>query len=172
MDYDCLFVGIQPTVHSKLVAFQNELVTIQAVENDLEYWEAMSSALAVCWLDVVVKLLCMHGSYLFDQLGSHEIENRLVEAVVVLISQMPCLWSDVSAKKLGDCYNTKSEFMKVWEKWRAQITKLDCSAFWLQCDHQQTRDGLKNMLQIMLENASILSNVTFHWIELYIFHFL
>ncbi|XP_073124784.1 nuclear pore complex protein NUP85-like isoform X2 [Henckelia pumila] len=112
MDYDCLFVGIQPTVHSKLVAFQNELVTIQAVENDLEYWEAMSSALAVCWLDVVVKLLCMHGSYLFDQLGSHEIENRLVEAVVVLISQMPCLWSDVSAKKLGDCYNTKSEFMK------------------------------------------------------------
>lgn len=61
---------------------------------------------------------------------------------------------------------------QAWEKWRAQITKLDCSAFWLQCDHQQTRDGLKNMLQIMLGNASILSNVTYNWIELYITHFL
>ncbi|XP_073147323.1 nuclear pore complex protein NUP85-like [Henckelia pumila] len=171
-DYDCLFSGIQSTVHSKLLAFQKELVTIQAVENDPEYWEAMSSALAVGWLDIVVKLLRMHGSYLFDQLGSREIENGLVEAVAVLISQMPRLRSDVSAKKLGECYNTKSEFMKAWEKWRAQITKLDCSAFWLQCDHQQTRDGLKNMLQIMLGNASILSNVTFHWIELYISHFL
>ncbi|XP_073135408.1 nuclear pore complex protein NUP85-like isoform X2 [Henckelia pumila] len=125
----------------------------EAVENDPEYWEAMSSASAVGWLDVV-------------------IENELVEAVVVLISQMPRLRSDVSVKKLGEFYNTKSEFMKAWEKWRAQITKLDCSAFWLECDHQQTRDGLKNMLQIKLENASILSNVTFHWIELYISRFL
>ncbi|XP_075522487.1 nuclear pore complex protein NUP85 [Primulina tabacum] len=171
-DYDCLLSGLQPTVHSKLVAFQKELVTIQAVENDPEYWEAISSALAVGWLDVVVKLLRMHGSYLFDQLGGREIENGLVEAVAVLISQMPRLRPDVSAKKLGECYNTKSEFMKAWEKWRAQITKLDCSAFWLQCDHEQTRDGLKNMLQIMLGNASILSNVTYHWIELYISHFL
>ncbi|KZV37197.1 hypothetical protein F511_04616 [Dorcoceras hygrometricum] len=171
-DYDCLLSGTQPTVHLKLVAFQKGLVTIQTVENDTEYWETLSSALAVGWLDVVVKLLRMHGSYLFDQLGKREIENGLVEAVALLISQMTRLRPDVPAKRLGECYNTKSEFMKAWEKWRAQITKLDCSAFWLQCDHQQTRAGLKNMLQIMLGNASILSNVTYHWIELYISHFL
>ncbi|KAL3844178.1 hypothetical protein ACJIZ3_001581 [Penstemon smallii] len=171
-DFDCLFSGTQPTVHAKLVAFQEELVTIQSVENDPEYWQAMSSALAVGWLDVVVKLLRLHGSYLFDQLGSREIENGLVEAVALLISQMPRMRPYLPAEKLGESYQTKPEFMKAWEKWRAQITKLDCSAFWLQCDHQKTRDGLKNMLQIMLGNASILSNVTYHWLELYISHFL
>ncbi|KAK4422266.1 Nuclear pore complex protein [Sesamum alatum] len=171
-DFDCLFSGTQPTVHAKLVAFQNELVTIQAVENHPEYWEIMSSALAVGWLDVVVKLLRLHGSYLFDQLGSREIENGLVEAVALLISEMPRLRPDMPPEKIGECYSTKPEFMKAWEKWRAKITKLDCSAFWLQCDHQQTRVGLKNMLQVMLGNASVLSNVTYHWIELYISHFL
>ncbi|KAK6129681.1 hypothetical protein DH2020_036547 [Rehmannia glutinosa] len=171
-DFDCLFSATQPTVHAKLVAFQEELVTIQAVENDPEYWEVLSSALAVGWLDVVVKLLRLHGSYLFDQLGTREIENGLVEAVALLISQMPRLRLVLPTEKLGECYNTKPEFMKAWEKWRGQITKLDCSAFWLQCDHQQTRVGLKNMLQIMLGNANVLSRVTYHWIELYISHFL
>ncbi|KAL0372140.1 UNVERIFIED_CONTAM: Nuclear pore complex protein [Sesamum calycinum] len=171
-DFDCLFSGTQPTIHAKLVAFQNELVTIQAVENHPEYWEIMSSALAVGWLDVVVKLLRLHGSYRFDQLGSREIENGLVEAVALLISEMPRLRPDMPSEKIGECYSTKPEFMKAWEKWRAKITKLDCSAFWLQCDHQQTRVGLKNMLQVMLGNASVLSNVTYHWIELYISHFL
>lgn len=154
------------------MSFQNKLVTIQAVENHPEYWEIMSSALAVGWLDVVVKLLRLHGSYLFDQLGSREIENGLVEAVALLISEMPRLRPDMPTEKIGECYSTKPEFMKAWEKWRAKITKLDCSAFWLQCDHQQTRVGLKNMLQVMLGNASVLSNVTYHWIELYISHFL
>ncbi|KAL0327537.1 UNVERIFIED_CONTAM: Nuclear pore complex protein [Sesamum angustifolium] len=169
-DFDCLFSGTQPTVHAKLVAFQNELVTIQL--RIIQNWEIMSSALAVGWLDVVVKLLRLHGSYLFDQLGSREIENGLVEAVALLISEMPRLRPDMPSEKIGECYSTKPEFMKAWEKWRAKITKLDCSAFWLQCDHQQTRVGLKNMLQVMLGNASVLSNVTYHWIELYISHFL
>ncbi|KAL0297262.1 UNVERIFIED_CONTAM: Nuclear pore complex protein [Sesamum radiatum] len=158
-DFDCLFSGTQPTVHAKLVAFQNELVTIQAVENHPEYWEIMSSALAVGWLDVVVKLLRLHGSYRFDQLGSREIENGLVEAVALLISEMPRLRPDMPSEKIGECYSTKPEFMKAWEKWRAKITKLDCSAFWLQCDHQQTRVGLKNMLQVMLGNASGLESM-------------
>ncbi|KAL0407750.1 UNVERIFIED_CONTAM: Nuclear pore complex protein [Sesamum radiatum] len=158
-DFDCLFSGTQPTVHAKLVAFQNKLVTLQAVENHPEYWEIMSSALAVGWLDVVVKLLRLHGSYLFDQLGSREIENGLVEAVALLISEMPRLRPDMPPEKIGECYSTKPEFMKAWEKWRAKIMKLDCSAFWLQCDHQQTRVGLKNMLQVMLGNASGLESM-------------
>ncbi|KAL8499199.1 hypothetical protein ACS0TY_022246 [Phlomoides rotata] len=171
-DFDCLFSATQSTVHARLVVFQKELVTIQTVENVPDYWEVISSALAVGWLDVVVKLLRLHGSYQLDQLGSRELENGLVEAVAVLISQMPRLRPDLPEENLGECYNTKPEFMKAWEKWRAQITKLDCSSYWLQCDHQQTRVGLKNMLQIMLGNANTLSNVTYHWIELYISHFL
>ncbi|CAA0838378.1 Nuclear pore complex protein NUP85 [Striga hermonthica] len=71
-NFDCLFSKSQSTVHEELMAFQEELVTVQAVENDSDYWEVLLSALAVGWLDVVVKLLCLHGSYLFDQLGTRE----------------------------------------------------------------------------------------------------
>ncbi|KAL6983017.1 hypothetical protein U1Q18_016411, partial [Sarracenia purpurea var. burkii] len=61
---------------------------------------------------------------------------------------------------------------EAWKKWRAQITKLDCSAFWVQCGHRQTREGLKNLLQIMLGNDNTLSSATCHWIELHIYHLL
>ncbi|EPS63372.1 hypothetical protein M569_11413, partial [Genlisea aurea] len=72
-EFDCLFSGSLPTVHGKLVDFQEEVVAIKAVENDPKYWEVMSAALAVGWLDVVVKLLRMHGSYFYDQLGTREV---------------------------------------------------------------------------------------------------
>jgi nuclear pore complex protein Nup85 len=171
-DYDCLSCEDQPTVHSKLVDFQKDLVSLQVVEDNPKYWEAISSALAVGWLDIVVKLMRLHGSYQLNQLGKRETENGLVEAVAVLISKMPRMRPDLSKDKLGECYSNKPDFIKAWEKWRQHITKLDCSAYWLQCDHDQTKDCLKNMLQIMLGNVNILSTVTFHWIELFISHFL
>lgn len=49
---------------------------------------------------------------------------------------------------------------------------LDCSAYWVQCGHRQTRDGLKNLLQVMLGNPSSLASATCHWLELCISHFL
>ncbi|WMV42539.1 hypothetical protein MTR67_035924 [Solanum verrucosum] len=132
----------------------------------------MSSALAVGWLETVVKLLRLHGSYRFDQLSSRETENGLVEAVAVLISKMPRMRPSLREDNLGECYKTKPDFMKAWEKWRTQISKLDCSSYWLQCDHRQTREGLKNLIQIMLGNPTVLSNATFNWMELFISHFL
>ncbi|XP_038711707.1 nuclear pore complex protein NUP85 isoform X2 [Tripterygium wilfordii] len=171
-DYDCLLCTTQATVHSKLVEFQKELVSLQVIEENPRYWAVMSSALAVGWLDIVVKLLRLHGSYQLDHLDSRETENGLVEAVAVLLSKMPRMRPGLEAGKLGECYKAKPDFIKAWEKWRAQITKLDCSAFWLQCDHRQTREGLKNMLQIMLGNTNSLCSSTFHWVELYISHFL
>ncbi|KAF9610884.1 hypothetical protein IFM89_025346, partial [Coptis chinensis] len=62
--------------------------------------------------------------------------------------------------------------MKAWERWRGQIAKLDCSAFWVKCDHRQTREDLKNLLKVMLGNTNILSSVTCHWMEPYISNFL
>ncbi|KAK2981337.1 hypothetical protein RJ640_012269 [Escallonia rubra] len=171
-DFDSLFSGTQPTIHSKLLDFQEELVTLQAVEDDPRYWEAISSALAVGWLDIAVKLLRLHGSYQLNQLGNRETENGLVEAVAVLISKMPRMRSKSAAGNLGECFKSKPDFIKALEKWRAQITKLDCSAFWLQCGHHQTMEGLKSILQIMLGNASTLSASTCHWLELYIAHFI
>lgn len=171
-DYDILLSSTQTTVHSKLVDFQKNLVSLQVLEDDPKYWEGMSSALAVGWLEIVVKLLRLHGSYQLDQLGNREIENGLVEAVAVLISNMPRMRPELGDGKLGKCFETKPDFVKAWEKWRSQITKLDCSAFWVQCDHHKTKEGLRNMLQIMMGNASSLSNATFHWMELFISHFL
>ncbi|KAK1367795.1 Nuclear pore complex protein Nup85 [Heracleum sosnowskyi] len=171
-DYDKLIHREQPTIYSRLVDFQTELVNLQAVEEDPKYWDILSAALAVGWLDIVVKLLRLHSSYQHNQIASRETENGLVETVVVLVSKMPRMRPNLSAGKLGECYETKPDFVKAWEKWRGQITKLDCSSFWLQCGHQDTREGLKRMLQIMLGNASDLSAATFHWVELFIGHFL
>uniref|UniRef100_A0A6N2NGF3 Nuclear pore complex protein Nup85 n=3 Tax=Salix viminalis TaxID=40686 RepID=A0A6N2NGF3_SALVM len=152
-DYDCLLSGDQPTVHSKLVEFQGTLVTLQVIEDDPKYWEVISSALAIGWLEIVT-------------------ENGLVETVAVLISMMPRFRPELKNGKLGECFEAKPDFMKAWEKWREQITKLDSSAFWVPCHHRQTREGLKSLIQIMLGNTKILCTATAHWIELYISHFL
>lgn len=171
-DYDSLLSRTGATIHSKLVALQKKIVNLQVIEDDPEYWEGMSSALAVGWLDIVVKLLRLHGSYQLDQLGNRETENGLVEAVAVLVSTMPRMRPDLPDGKLGQCYKTKPDFIKVREKWRGHIYKLDCSAFWVQCGHRQTREGLKNLLQIMMGSINILTATTCHWMELYISHFL
>lgn len=63
-------------------------------------------------------------------------------------------------------------YLQAWEKWRGQVTKLECSAFWIQCGHQKTRDGLKNLLHIMMGNIKELTAATSHWLELFVSHFL
>ncbi|CAL0323091.1 unnamed protein product [Lupinus luteus] len=170
--YDSLFTSTQETIHGKLVNFQKELVNIQVIEDDPRYWEAMSSALSVGWLDIVVKMLRLHGSYQLDQLSNRELENGHVEAVAVLISKMPRLRHESTAGNLGECFKSKPDFTKAWERWRSQITKLDCSPYWIQCGNHQTREGLRNMLQIMLGKTENLSKATCYWLELYISHFL
>ncbi|KMZ71921.1 Nuclear pore complex protein Nup85 [Zostera marina] len=171
-DYDSLISKVESTIHSKLTNLQKKLVNLQIVEDDPEYWEGISSALAVGWFDIVVKLLRLHGSYQLDQLDCRETENGLVETVAVLVSEMPRMRPNLSNGKLGQCYKSKSDFVKAWEKWRGHIAKLDCSAFWIQCANHQTRDGLKNMLQIMLGNINSITTYTCNWMELYISHFL
>ncbi|TKY58298.1 Nuclear pore complex protein NUP85 [Spatholobus suberectus] len=172
-DYDSLFTSsTHETIHGKLVDFQKELGNIEVIEDDPNYWELLSSALSVGWLDIVVKMLRLHGSYQLDQLSNRELENGLVEAVAVLISKMPRLRPESVVGKLGECYKSKPDFIKAWEKWRSQITKLDCSPFWIQCDNRQTCEGLRNLLQIMLGNTESLCMATSYWIELYISHFL
>uniref|UniRef100_A0A1D1YN61 Nuclear pore complex protein Nup85 n=1 Tax=Anthurium amnicola TaxID=1678845 RepID=A0A1D1YN61_9ARAE len=171
-DYDGLLSTIEPTGHSKLVALQKKLVDLQVIEDDPDYWEGLAVALSVGWLDIVVKLLRLHGSYQPDQLDDRETENGLVEAVAVLVSTMPRLRPDLPTGKLGQCYKMKPDFIKAREKWQSHISKLDCSAFWVQCGHHQTREGLRNLLRIMLGQFDSLDASTCHWMELYISHFL
>lgn len=42
-----------------------------------------------------------------------QTENGLVEAVAVLVSTMPRLRPDLPAGKLGQCYKTRQDFIKV-----------------------------------------------------------
>ncbi|KAK9131011.1 hypothetical protein Sjap_011498 [Stephania japonica] len=165
--YDCLLSTTEGTVYSELVDLQKELATLQVIENYQKYWEGISSALAVGWLHIVVKLLRLHGSYQLDQLGNRETENGLVEAVAVLVSKMPRMRPELADGTLGECFKTKPEFMKAWERWRGQIAKLECSAFWIQCEHDQTREGLRKLLQIMLGNTNSIIDASFNWMELY-----
>ncbi|KAL9226836.1 hypothetical protein vseg_002603 [Gypsophila vaccaria] len=169
-DYDSLFSETHSTVYSKVVDLQQDLVHIHAVEDDTKYWDCLSSALAVGWLDIVIKLLRLHGSYQLDQLGRRETENGLVEAVAVLVSIMPRLRPESAAGGLGECYKNKSDAIKAWEIWRGRVTKLECSAFWVQCGHQQSREGLRKLLQILLGNRDHITSATCHWVELYIAH--
>ncbi|XP_031489053.1 nuclear pore complex protein NUP85 [Nymphaea colorata] len=171
-DYDRLISKTEMTIHSRLVALQNKLVNLQFVEDDPEYWEGIASALTVGWLEMVVKLLRLHGSYQLDQLDNRETENGLVEAVAVLVSTMPRLRPDALSGGFGQCLSTKPDFIKAWEKWRGQVAKLDCSGFWLRCEHRQTTDGLKRLLQILLGNVESLAAAACHWMELFIAHIL
>ncbi|XP_057525061.1 nuclear pore complex protein NUP85 [Amaranthus tricolor] len=171
-DYDSLLSETQSTVHSKLVDFQHHLLNLQVIEDDPKYWDCLMSALALGWLDIVVKLLRLHGSYQIEQLGRRETENGLVEAVVVLVSKMPRLRPELHAGRLGECYKSRTDFAKGWEIWHARVTKLECSAFWVECGHQKTKEGLRKLLQIMLGNSEHISASTCHWIELYTAHFL
>ncbi|PWZ30937.1 Nuclear pore complex protein NUP85 [Zea mays] len=131
-DFDSLLSTMASTVYSKLSNFQKKLVNLQIVEDDPDYWNGLSAALSVGWLDIVVNMLRFHGSYQLDQMDSRE----------------------------------------AWEKWRGQVTKLECSAFWIQCGHQKTRDGLKNLLHIMMGNIKEITAATSHWLELFASHFL
>ncbi|XLR27225.1 hypothetical protein S83_055125, partial [Arachis hypogaea] len=83
------------------------------LEDDPRYWEVMSSALSVGWLDIVVmKMLRLHRSYQLDQLSNRELENGLVEAVAVLISKMPRLCHESTNGKLGELFKSKPGFIK------------------------------------------------------------
>ncbi|KAK7845028.1 nuclear pore complex protein nup85 [Quercus suber] len=92
-DYDCLLSSTQATIHSKLVDFQKELVTLQVIEDNPKYWEVISSALAVGWLDIVVKMLRLHGSYQLDQINNREIN---VGHLMVLFNHVYDLCPEVS----------------------------------------------------------------------------
>ncbi|KAK7274029.1 hypothetical protein RIF29_15099 [Crotalaria pallida] len=49
------------------------------IEDDARYWEVMSSALSVGWLDIVAKMLHLHGSYQLDQLSNRKVGMKYMK---------------------------------------------------------------------------------------------
>nr|CAB3478272.1 unnamed protein product [Digitaria exilis] len=114
-DFDSLLSGTESTVYSKLSNFQKKLINLQIIEDDPDYWNGLSAALSVGWLDIVVNMLRFHGSYQLDQMDNRETENGLVEAVAVLVSTMPRLRPNLPTGKLGQCCKTRPDFVKGFE---------------------------------------------------------
>lgn len=170
--YDRVLSKTEPTIYSKLATFQLRLANMRFPEDDRDYWDSIASALAVGWLDVVVKCLRMHGSYQHDQIDDRQTENGLVEAVAVLISKMPRMRPSSKNDTLGITYTFKPDFSKAWERWRNQIAKLNGSSFWSDCTHQGTLIGLKRLLLLLLGDIDTLVAATTHWLELLVSHFL
>nr|QBG82569.1 nucleoporin Nup85-like protein [Papaver somniferum] len=83
------------------------------------------------------------------------LENCLVEAVAVLVSKMTRM-----RPGLSESFKTK---LTAWEKWRGHKAELECSAFCIQCNHQHTWDGLRNLLKIMLGNSNSLTSGHLQW---------
>ncbi|KAJ4797421.1 Nuclear pore complex protein NUP85 [Rhynchospora pubera] len=169
--YDSLLSKTE-TVHSKLAILQRKVTSMRIVEDEPGYWNGLAAALAVGWLDVVAKLLRLHGSYDPDQFDKRETENGLVEAVVLLVSEMPRMRPNLPNGKLGICYQTKHDYIKGLEKWRVKVSGLESSPFWVHCNHRPTRDGLINLLHILLGDAKHIADATSHWLELFISHLL
>lgn len=170
--YDRVLSRNESAIYSKLVNFQHRLSNMRFPEDDMEYWDSITSALAVGWLDVVVNFLRMHGSYQHDQIDDRQTENGLVEAVAVLISKMPRMRPNSKMDGLGEPHNFKPDFSKAWEKWRKQIAKLNGSFFWSDCTHKGTLSGLKRLLLLLLGDIDTLVEATTHWMELLVSHFL
>ncbi|CAB80008.1 putative protein [Arabidopsis thaliana] len=122
---------------------------LSAIEDDPRYWEVMASALSVGWLEIVV-------STFFLGLG--------VLCNLILNVKLLHLHGSYQLDQLGH--------RETRERWQSQITKLECSAFWVQCAHHQTREGLRNMLKIMIGNADCLRAATCNWMELFVSHLL
>ncbi|KAH7437778.1 hypothetical protein KP509_05G088400 [Ceratopteris richardii] len=146
--YDQVLSNVEPTVNSKLSVLKPKLINTR------------------------VKYLRMHGSYQHDQIDNRQTENGLVEAVAVLISKMPRLQQSSKTDTVGVTYTFKPEFSKAWERWRNQISKLVTSVFWLECTHEGTANGLKQLLSILLGDTNILISATTHWMELLVSHVL
>ncbi|CAM6043893.1 unnamed protein product [Sphagnum compactum] len=160
------------TLFSKLANLQHKLLNLRFPEDDEEYWDGIASALAVGWLDIVVNLLRMHGSYQHDQIDNRAVENGLVETIAVLISKMPRLRPSLPPGSPGQAFNFKPEFTKAWERWRSQVAKLDASTYWGECNHPETLRGLKKLVKILLGSIDDLLAATSHWIELLVAHLL
>ncbi|CAL5369513.1 unnamed protein product [Camellia sinensis] len=69
-----------PSISKHLRSPEHNGTTLRsAIEDDPKYWGAISSPLAVGWLDIAVKMFHLHGSYQLDQLGNPE---QLVKEIV------------------------------------------------------------------------------------------
>ncbi|XP_024523777.1 nuclear pore complex protein NUP85-like [Selaginella moellendorffii] len=86
--------------------------------------------------------------------------------------QMPRLHPRLPDGSPGVAIGFKPDFSKAREKWRSQVSKLENSVFWAECNHRGTLLGLKKLIQVLLGNVDVLQLSTFHWMELLVAHFL
>ncbi|CAI5482881.1 unnamed protein product [Closterium sp. Yama58-4] len=127
------------------------------------YWPAVASCAAIGWRDTATALLRFHSSYREDQVVQREAENGLVEAVAVLLAEMPMPLEPMTARDAAEV----SAYHRHRDHWRNRLARLKASPFWAAADAPATERALLALLDLLLGSSRAVDDVArSHWLEL------
>ncbi|CAI6008672.1 unnamed protein product [Closterium sp. NIES-65] len=127
------------------------------------YWPAVASCAAIGWRDTATALLRCHSSYREDQVIQREAENGLVEAVAVLLAEMPMPLEPMAAHDAAEV----SAYYRHRDHWRNRLARLKASPFWAAADAPATERALLALLDLLLGSSRAVDDVArSHWLEL------
>ncbi|CAI5501404.1 unnamed protein product [Closterium sp. Naga37s-1] len=127
------------------------------------YWPAVASCAAIGWRDTATALLRWHSSYREDQVIQREAENGLVEAVAVLLAEMPMPLEPMAAHDAAEV----SAYHRHRDHWRNRLARLKASPFWAAADAPATERALLALLDLLLGSSRAVDDVArSHWLEL------
>ncbi|CAI7830062.1 unnamed protein product, partial [Closterium sp. NIES-53] len=139
---------------------QSEAIPPEVLE---PYWPAVASCAAIGWRDTATALLRLHSSYREDQLIQREAENGLVEAVAVLLAEMPMPLEPMAAHDAAEV----SAYHRHRDHWRNRLARLKASPFWAAADAAATERALLALLDLLLGSSRAVDDVArSHWLEL------
>ncbi|CAI5532783.1 unnamed protein product [Closterium sp. Naga37s-1] len=96
-------------------------------------------------------LLRLHSSYREDQLIQREAENGLVEAVAVLLAEMPMPLEPMAAHDAAEV----SAYHRHHDHWRNRLARLKASPFWAAADAPATERALLDLLALLLGSSPL-----------------
>ncbi|CAI5942036.1 unnamed protein product [Closterium sp. NIES-64] len=139
---------------------QSEAIPPEVLE---PYWPAVASCAAIGWRDTATALLRCHSSYREDQVIQREAENGLVEAVAVLLAEMPMPLEPMAAHDAAEV----SAYYRHRDHWRNRLARLKASPFWAAADAPATERALLALLDLLLGSSRAVDDVArSHWLEL------
>ncbi|CAI5485425.1 unnamed protein product [Closterium sp. Naga37s-1] len=139
---------------------QSEAIPPEVLE---PYWPAVASCAAMGWRDTATALLRCHSSYREDQVIQREAENGLVEAVAVLLAEMPMPLEPMAAHDAAEV----SAYYRHRDHWRNRLARLKASPFWAAADAPATERALLALLDLLLGSSRAVDDVArSHWLEL------
>ncbi|GJP83537.1 hypothetical protein CLOP_g13679 [Closterium sp. NIES-67] len=163
--YNASLPPLNASTSACLRSLRDQMSQSEAIPpEDLEpYWPAVASCAAIGWRDTATALLRMHSSYREDQVIQREAENGLVEAVAVLLSEMPMPLEPMAARDAAEV----AAYHRHRDHWRNRLARLKATPFWAAADAPATERGLLALLDLLLGSSHAVDDVArSHWLEL------